>query len=152
MLLAACAVIFELCLAVVFWRLARQRPSIATKIAAVFIGLAGTASLGLATQGLFLFASAVLQLSELAATVFWLTSGVLAFAVMLALRPSPALATMPCIIIAAVSFTYASVQHDVMSVVVGAVLTLSALLIWLTARQIVRPVAASRADGAERAQ
>jgi hypothetical protein len=142
MLLVACAVIFELCLAAVCWRLARERPSISTKIAAVFIGLAGTASLGLATQGLFLFASGVLQASELAATMFWLTSGVLAFAVMLALRPSPAVATMPCTIIAAVAFTYASVEHDLMSAVVGAVLTLSALVIWSTVQKILRPEAA----------
>jgi hypothetical protein len=160
MLLAACAVIFELCLVAVLWRLARERPSVATQIASVFIGFAGAASLGLATQGFFLFASDVLQLSELAPTVFWLTAGVLAFGVMLALRPSPALATMPCIIIAALSFIYASVQHDVMGAVVGAVLTVSALLIWTSAGRIVRRPCAKnvgrrsqRANGAaERAQ
>jgi hypothetical protein len=138
MLLAACAVIFELCLAVVFWRLGRQRPSIAAKIAAVFIGLAGASSLGLATQGFFLFASGVLQVSELAATVFWLASGMFAIAVMLALRPSPAVATMPCIVIAALSFIYASIQRDTMTALVGAVLTACALVLWWSARRIAR--------------
>jgi hypothetical protein len=149
MLLAACALIFELSLAVVLWRLARQRPSIATKIASVFIGFAAAASLALAAQGLFLLGVNVLQASELAPTIFWLTSGVLAFVVVLALRPSPALATMPCIIIAALSFIYGGVQQEAMGAVVGAMLTVSAMVIWSSARRVIQGACAkgSRGDG-----
>src|SRR5689334_8459722 len=100
MLLVACAVIFELCLAAVLWRTARQRPSIATEISAVFIAFAAACSVGLATQGFFLSALGVLEASQLAATLFWLTSGAFAFAVALALRPSPFSASAPCMILA----------------------------------------------------
>ena len=138
MLLVACAVVFELCLAAVLWRVASERPSVATEIASVFIGFAAACSLALSVQGFFLLGVNVLHVSELAPTVFWLTSGVLAFAVALALKPSPASATIPCIVVAALSFLYGSVRQDAMAAVVGAVLAVSAMVIWSSARRIVR--------------
>src|SRR3954469_20797928 len=100
MLLVAYAVLFELCLAVVFWRLSSQRPGLASKIASSFICFAGACCLGLATQGFFLLAVGILQVSDLARTVFWLSSGVLAFAVALAMKPAPLSASIPCLLVA----------------------------------------------------
>jgi hypothetical protein len=77
MLLVASAVIFELCLAAVLWRVSSQRPSIASEIASIFIGFAAACSIGLAAQGFFLFAAGILEASELVLTIFWLTSGIL---------------------------------------------------------------------------
>jgi hypothetical protein len=130
MLLVACAVVFELCLAAWLWRVSTRRPSVVTEIASVFIGLAATFSLGLAAQGFFLLAVDVLQVSELAPTVFWLTSGALAFAVALSLNPSPASTSIPCILIGALSLIYSVVRHDEMAAVVGAVLILTRIALW----------------------
>src|SRR5437868_3061588 len=129
MLLVACAVVFELCLAIVLWRASRQRPSIVTEIASIFISLAAACSLGLAAQGFFLLAVKILHVSELAATVFWLISGVLAFAVALALKPSPASASIPCLVVAALSFIYSIFRQDEMAAVIGSVLLLSAIVV-----------------------
>jgi hypothetical protein len=136
MLLVACAVVFELCLAAVLWRISRQRPSIATEISSIFIGFAGACSVGLATQGFFLFAVDALQVSQLAPTVFWLTSGAFAFAVALALKPSPASVSIPCMTLAALFLIYGILQHHAMAVIVGFVLTLSAIIVWSCARRI----------------
>jgi hypothetical protein len=136
MLLVACAVVFELCLAAVLWRISRQRPTVATEVSAVFIGFAGACSVGLATQGFFLFGVNILEASELAPTVFWLTSGALAFAVALALRPSPASVSLPCVVLATLAFSYSILQHDEMAAVVGSVLALSAIGVWGCARRV----------------
>jgi hypothetical protein len=136
MLLVACAVIFELCLAAMLWRISRQRPSIAAEISAVFIALAGACAIGLATQGFFLCAVGVLEASQLAATLFWLTSGVFAFAVALALRPSPISASAPCMILALLFFSYGILGRHKMAVVVGSVLILLAIIVWSFARRI----------------
>jgi hypothetical protein len=138
MLLVACAVVFELCLAVVLWRVSSQRPSLASEIASVFIGFAAACSIGLAAQGFFLLAVNVLQISELAPTVFWLTAGVLAFAVALALKPSRVSASMPCMIVAAVALIYSILRQDEMTAVVGAVLIVSAIAVWSCARRVAR--------------
>jgi hypothetical protein len=135
MLLVACAVVFELCLAAVLWRISSRRPTIATQIASVFIGFAAACSIGLAAQGFFLLAVNLLQVSELAPTVFWLTAGVLAFAVALALKPSPASASIPCVIVAAVALIYSILGQDEMAAVVGAVLIVSAIAVWSCARR-----------------
>ncbi len=139
MLLVACAVVFELCLAAVLWRLARERPSIASQIATVFIGFAGAFSLGLATQGFLLFAVGIIRLSELAPTMFWLTSGGLAFAVALALRPSPGCAALPSLIVAALAFGFGIVRQETLGAVIGAALVCSAGIMFWCARSIARP-------------
>jgi hypothetical protein len=136
MLLVACAIVFELCLAAVLWRAARQRPSIATEISAVFIGFAGACCLGLATQGFFLFAVNVLQASELAPTIFWLASGAFAFAVALALKPSAASVSIPSAAIAALFLTYGILQQHGMAIAVGSVLTVSTLAVRSSARRV----------------
>jgi hypothetical protein len=136
MLLVACAVVFELCLAAALWRVSSQRPSLASDIASIFIAFAAACCLGLATQGFFLLAVDVLQASELAATFFWLTSGVLAFAVALALKPSAASVSMPCVVVAALALTFSIMRQDRMTAVVGALLILSAIAVWACARRV----------------
>ena len=135
MLLVACAVVFELCLAAALWRVSRQRPTLATEASSVFIGFAGACSVGLATQGFFLFAVNVLQASELAPTVFWLTSGAFAFAVALALKPSPLSVSLPGMALAVLSLGFSILRHDAMAAVVGSVLALSAIAVWACARR-----------------
>src|SRR2546423_12532676 len=142
MLLVACAVVFELCLATMLWRISSQRPSIVTEIASIFISFAAACSLGLAAQGFFLLAVNILHPSELAATIFWLISGLLAFGVALALKPSPASAAIPCLVVAALSFIYSILRRDEMAAVVGSVLILSAIVVWSCVRSIIpRPCA-----------
>ena len=136
MLLVACAVIFELCLAVVLWRLSSQQPSVTSEIASVFIAFAATCCLGLATQGFFLLAVDILQASELAPTLFWLTSGFLAFAVALALKPSPASVSIPGLVVAALALIFSIVREDQMAAVVASVLILSAIAAWSCARRM----------------
>jgi hypothetical protein len=136
MLLVACAVVFELCLAAALWRVSSQRPSLASEISSVFIAFAATCCLGLATQGFFLLAVDILQASELAATFFWLTSGVLAFAVALALKPSPASVSIPCLVVAALELAFSFVRQDKMTAAVGTVLILSAIVVWSCARRV----------------
>lgn len=136
MLLVACAVIFELCLAVVLWRASSQRPSVTSEIASVFIAFAATCCLGLATQGFFLLAVDILQASELAPTLFWLTSGFLAFAVALALKPSPVSVSIPCLVVAALALVFSVARQDQMTAVVGSALILSALTVWSCARRM----------------
>jgi len=121
---------------VVLWRVSSQRPSIASEIASVFIGFAAACSIGLAAQGFFLLAVNVLQVSELALTMFWLTAGALAFAVALALKPSPVSASLPCVIVAALALIYSILRHDEMAAVVGAVLIGSAIAVWSCARRM----------------
>ena len=141
MLLVACAVVFELCLAAALWRASSQRPGLASEISSVFIAFAAACCLGLAAQGFFLLAVNVLQASELAATFFWLTSGMLAFAVALALKPSPASVSIPCLVVAGLAFTFSIVRQDRMTAVVGTVLILSALAVRSCARRVApRPV------------
>ncbi len=136
MLLVACAVVFELCLAAALWRASSQRPGIASEIASIFIAFAATCCFGLATQGFFLLAVNILQASELAATLFWLTSGVLAFAVALALKPSPASVSIPCMAVAALALLFSIVRQDEMTAVVGSVLILAAIAVWFSARRV----------------
>jgi hypothetical protein len=128
MLLAACAIVFELCLAVVLWRLSKQRPSIASNFASFFIGLAAACCLGLATQGFFLLADSVLELSELGPTLFWLTSGLLAVAVALALKPSPMLAAIPFLLIAWPALTLSILYREPIIGFVAAVTFFTAIL------------------------
>ena len=142
MLLVACAVVFELCLAVLLWRVSSRRPSVATEIASFFIALAATCSTWPRRARFFSARSRRSASSELAPTVFWPTSGVLAFAVALSLNPSPASASIPCILIGALSLIYGVVQHDEMAAIVGAVLMLTGIALW----SIRRPRATMTAD------
>jgi hypothetical protein len=136
MLLVACAVIFELCLAAVLWRISRQRPGIASEISAVFIAFAAACSIGLAVQGCFLYAVDVLQASELAQTLFWLTAGIFAFAVAFALRASPTSASLPCLTVAVLFLIYGIVTRNEMAVVVGSVLAVTAIIVCSFARRV----------------
>src|SRR4051812_27066362 len=119
MLLVACAVIFELCLAVVLWRASSQRPSVATKVTSCFIGFAAACSFGLATQGFFLFAVDILQVAELPFTIFWLTAGLFGSAVVIALGPPPAVALAPFLLLALLSFSMSLVYRDAVTALVG---------------------------------
>jgi len=138
MVLIACALLFELCLAAVLWRVSSQRPTIATSIASFFICLAAACCIGLATQGLFLLAADVLQVSELPPTIFWLVSGLFAFAVALATKPSPVFVALPCLIVALCSFTFSFLRDDAMMAVVGLVLSSTALPVWYHAGRVRR--------------
>jgi len=128
--LALIVVLLELAIVIALWRVAKRSVPLVANSLAALIGFAAGCSIGLAAGAGFLFYAEPVNQAHLAYAVLWLLAGAMGFTVALAMSRSVLSSSVPCAILAGISFIYACFLDHELGLTVGGALAVTAIILW----------------------